>query len=296
MLKKYEEPPFDRKEIFRYMGCPKPSPEVAAMTEECIAEARPRLSYKVCWREFAISGAGADGRPHKDERPGSDGRPGGVMIPAAQHRRGAGSQSGASLDLGFTVTHSRDLQKNLKGCCRIILFGATVGLELDRLIARYGQAFSVQSPVLSAIGAERIESLCNAFNDEIDEIFREQGMYTRPRFSPGYGDLPINMQKDIFAALDCPRKIGLSLNESLLMSPSKSVTAIIGVSARPKQAEPRKLRPQSANREPQSPNREPQGTVKSPQATTGNPQAMVKIREAALPAPNQTVFSGRNDL
>ena len=157
------------------------------------------------------------------------------MSGRVQTDEAAGSQSGASLDLGFTVTHSRDLQKNLKGCCRIILFGATVGLELDRLIARYGRLSPSKALCFQAIGAERIESLCNAFNDEIDEIFREQGMYTRPRFSPGYGDLPINMQKDIFAALDCPRKIGLSLNESLLMSPSKSVTAIIGGSARPKQ-------------------------------------------------------------
>ena len=141
------------------MGSPKPSPEVAAMTEECIAEARPRLSYKVCWREFAISGASADGRPHTDERPGSDGRPGGVMIPEAQTDEAAGSQSGASLDLGFTVTHSRDLQKNLKGCCRIILFGATVGLELDRLIARYGRLSPSKALCFQAIGAERIESL-----------------------------------------------------------------------------------------------------------------------------------------
>lgn len=256
------------------MGCPKPSPEVAAMTEECIAEARPRLSYKVCWREFAISGAGtdgrphtderpsSDGRPHTDERPGSDGRPGGVMIPEAQTDEAAGSQSGASLDLGFTVTHSRDLQKNLKGCCRIILFGATVGLELDRLIARYGRLSPSKALCFQAIGAERIESLCNAFNDEIDEIFREQGMYTRPRFSPGYGDLPINMQKDIFAALDCPRKIGLSLNVSLLMSPSKSVTAIIGISAQPKQG-----------RDPETPAAEDeQRTEGHGQKTTGHGQ------------------------
>lgn len=128
-------------------------------------------------------------------------------------------------------------------------------------------------------------------------------MYTRPRFSPGYGDLPINMQKDIFAALDCPRKIGLSLNESLLMSPSKSVTAIIGVSARPKQGRapetPAAEREQRAAEHEQiaaESDREPQGTVRRPQATTGNPQAMDKIRGAALPAPNQTVFSGRNDL
>ena len=79
-------------------------------------------------------------------------------------------------------------------------------------------------------------------------------MYTRPRFSPGYGDLPINMQKDIFAALDCPRKIGLSLNESLLMSPSKSVTAIIGVSARPKQG-----------RAPETPAAEPEQRAAEPE-------------------------------
>ena len=54
-------------------------------------------------------------------------------------------------------------------------------------------------------------------------------MCIRDRFSPGYGDLSLALQKDIFAVLDCPRKIGITLNESLLMSPSKSVTAIIGV-------------------------------------------------------------------
>ena len=45
-----------------------------------------------------------------------------------------------------------------------------------------------------------------------------------------YGDLPLEMQKDIFNVLDCSKRIGLTLNESLLMSPSKSVTAIIGIS------------------------------------------------------------------
>ena len=50
-----------------------------------------------------------------------------------------------------------------------------------------------------------------------------------PGFSPGYGDLPLDLQREIFAALDCPKRIGVSLNESLLMSPSKSVSAIIGL-------------------------------------------------------------------
>ena len=53
-------------------------------------------------------------------------------------------------------------------------------------------------------------------------------MFFKPRFSPGYGDLSLEVQKEIFSLLDCPRKIGVSLGDSLLMTPSKSVTAIIG--------------------------------------------------------------------
>ena len=61
-------------------------------------------------------------------------------------------------------------------------------------------------------------------------VFAETGLHPVPRFSPGYGDFPLEAQKDIFRTLDCSRKIGLTLNESLLMSPSKSVTAIVGLS------------------------------------------------------------------
>ena len=79
--------------------------------------------------------------------------------------------------------------------------------------------------MFQAIGSERVESLC-------DELCRElEGEWgtVRPRFSPGYGDLPLSLQKEIFALLDCGRSIGVALGENLLMSPSKSVTAIVGV-------------------------------------------------------------------
>ncbi len=56
-----------------------------------------------------------------------------------------------------------------------------------------------------------------------------EGRALRPRFSPGYGDLAIDAQKDIFALLDCERQIGLTLGDSLLMSPGKSVTAFAGI-------------------------------------------------------------------
>ena len=124
---------------------------------------------------------------------------------------------------------SQALARNLKKCTRVLLFAATVGLELDRLIAKYSKLSPSRALVLQALGAERVEALCDAFLSDLKPFYREAGLSMRPRFSPGYGDLPLEVQKDFFALLDCHRKIGLSLNDSLLMSPTKSVTAVVGL-------------------------------------------------------------------
>ena len=190
----YDAPPINRKEILRYAGAKQTSEELDALVDSCLAQVNDKLFYKVCYAKFDISF-------NED-----------------------------SIDLGFMKSSSRDLRKNLSGCDSIVLFAATVGLTLDRLIARYGAVSPTKSLIFDAIGAERIESLCDAFNREISQSAAAQGYKTRPRFSAGYGDFPIEAQNDIFTALACPSKIGLSLGSNLLMSPSKSVTAIIGLS------------------------------------------------------------------
>ena len=111
----------------------------------------------------------------------------------------------------------------------MVLFGASIGIEIDRLIAKYSRVSPLKALVFQAIGAERIERLCDEFSRDIAKEKGLEGKTCRPRFSPGYGDLPIEMQREIFKVLDCQRKIGLTLNASMIMSPTKSVTAIIGV-------------------------------------------------------------------
>ena len=81
--------------------------------------------------------------------------------------------------------------------------------------------------MLQALGAERIEALCDSFCDFLAAEYAP--LTVRQRFSPGYGDLPLQNQRAFFDALQCHREIGLYLNESLLMSPTKSVTAIVGI-------------------------------------------------------------------
>ena len=89
------------------------------------------------------------------------------------------SRAKDGLDLGFTVTGSRDLSKNLEGCRGIILFAATCGIAPDRLIARYGRLSPAKALCFQAIGAERIESLCDEFNRDISSEAMSKGLYTR---------------------------------------------------------------------------------------------------------------------
>lgn len=187
-------PPIHAREVLRYMGARETTEEVSALLAECIEELGETLTCRVCWREI-------DARI-----------------------------DGAVLDLGFAKIESRALSQNLKNCDRTILFAATVGLGIDRLINRYTHLSPARALCFDAIGAERIEALCDAFCERMKEEYQKSGFGLRPRFSPGYGDLPLSLQRDIFDALDCPKRIGLSLNESLLMSPAKSVTAFVGVS------------------------------------------------------------------
>ena len=124
-------------------------------------------------------------------------------------------------------TESKVLLKNLENCSSVIIFAATIGVEIDRLIAKYGRISPSRALMMQAIGAERIEALCDEFCRDLEN---ERKVNLTPRFSPGYGDLSIEVQKNIFDILDCSRKIGITLNDSFLMSPSKSVTAYVGIS------------------------------------------------------------------
>ena len=88
--------------------------------------------------------------------------------------------------------------------------------------------------ILDACGSAWVESGCDAAEREIAARF--PGQYLTDRFSPGYGDLPLALQSAVLAALDAQRRLGIQLSGSFLMPPSKSVTAVIGVSDTPQPA------------------------------------------------------------
>ncbi len=181
-------PPYSEKEILRYAGVN--SRGIIDTTElgKCIAESSSLIHPMVCYRTF----------PVKTE--------------------------GDVITMDTLSFSSKDLAKNLKNATEVILFAATIGIDMDRLIQKYNRLSPTKALFFQAIGSERVESLCDTFCSFIGETKK-----TFPRFSPGYGDLSLIIQKDIFRLLECEKNLGLSLNDSLLITPSKSVTAFMGI-------------------------------------------------------------------
>ena len=132
--------------------------------------------------------------------------------------------------IGSAEVTSEALAKHLAGCSRVMLFAATLGIGPDRLIQR-AQVTRISDAVLyQAISAAMIEAWCDSVNKEVRDDAAARGLYVRPRFSPGYGDLGLDCQEELFRVLELPKRIGVTLTAGLLMIPTKSVTAVIGLS------------------------------------------------------------------
>lgn len=137
------------------------------------------------------------------------------------------------IDFSYIKVRSKDLTKCIGGCDNAVFMAATIGQGIDRIIRKYNSIDSARALFMQGLGAERIETMLDAFCDNFTEIVKQDtGMIiggVTPRFSPGYGDLELAIQPDFLGIIDARRKLGITINDSLLMAPSKSVTAIMGI-------------------------------------------------------------------
>ena len=136
---------------------------------------------------------------------------------------------GEQVDFGFMSVESKELASNLEGCTETVIFGATIGIYTDRQIQKEQILSPVRALIYQAVGAAVVEAVCDDFNEWIRQKEKEKGRDICPRFSPGYGDVSLSIQKSIFQELSLAKLAGITLTDSLLMIPEKSVTAIIGI-------------------------------------------------------------------
>lgn len=123
-----------------------------------------------------------------------------------------------------------DIISHLDPADHVAVMAATLGVGIDRRIKYYGKSDLTRGIILDSWATQLIEALCDQVEREIGLLAESCHMNITSRYSPGYGDLPIGIQKDIIASLNASRLIGLNVSESSILLPRKSVTAFIGIS------------------------------------------------------------------
>ncbi len=126
------------------------------------------------------------------------------------------------------ILHGKHICKHLHDAFRCALMAVTLGPGIDEKIRLYNRVDMTKAVVFDAVSAAAVEGLCDSVSSEIKVCALNEGLFTTTRFSPGYGDLPLNIQPMILNTLDAQKKIGLTNTEDFILIPQKSVTAVIG--------------------------------------------------------------------
>lgn len=207
------------KEILRYMGAD-PAKTAAAAGEE---ENFGTLAQTETLAQNALSDVKETASPS-------------LLYSVFEYRPQPPAKQNPVFDAGFGKYESRLAASYLSDCIGVVFFAATIGIGPDMLSARYKKTVPSRALAVNAAGAALIESFCDEFCEALPHMSASEnpfggrhGLSYKTRISPGYGDMPLACQDAILTQLDAYRRLGLRLNESLLMTPSKSVTAIIGV-------------------------------------------------------------------
>lgn len=190
--KTYAGVPVNYSEVIRYAGAKSGDENLNSLIESCVSESEKEnaINFAVCFAELPIK------------------------------------IKGDETDFSAFTLKSKNLAVALRGANSALVFACTVGIKTDRLIAKYSAIDPLRALIFQALGAERVETYTDFF---IDDFEKTRGAKLSPRFSAGYGDLPLSAQKDVFNLLNPQKYLGLTLNHSLLMSPSKSITAFAGI-------------------------------------------------------------------
>lgn len=139
-------------------------------------------------------------------------------------RLGVAYPENGEIDFGFRRIESRDLFRNLAGAGEVFIMAVTLGIKVDMTLKRLSATSPAENYITDALSSSLAESACDEAEKRI-----VGGNICRPRFSPGYGDLELGFQRDVLDILDARKTLGITLAESLLMTPQKTITAVIGI-------------------------------------------------------------------
>lgn len=119
-----------------------------------------------------------------------------------------------------------DIKNHLKGCEKAVLMCVTLSSDVDKLIRVKQIGNMAQATIIDSMASALVEQAC----DKVEEIIRNElkGYKLTWRYGLGYGDFPLEGQKQFLNVLDAQKKVGVCVNNSFILTPTKSVTCVIG--------------------------------------------------------------------
>lgn len=187
----------NRNEVLRYLGYKKGDigESISQLIDECIEEIKKYSNYKYTYKLFTI-------KKLEEE---------------------------IELLNSNLILRGLDISHHLKDSTVCAVLGVTLGSLIDTKIKLYEKTNLTKALILDACASTAIEWVCDEASNKIkEEALNDYDLGITYRYSPGYGDFAIDIQPEIINALEAQKKIGLTVTETNILIPRKSVTAIIG--------------------------------------------------------------------
>ena len=188
----------DRTEVLRYLQSSKDLKDenINRLIDEATAEIKKLINFRYIYQKFPIEK----------------------------------TKNGIKVKGTTLILKGNSIQKHLENSKEIYIMAATLGSQIDKKISYYEKISVTKSMIFDACATTAIEEGCDQIEAEIKEKVLAAGNEAITfRYSPGYGDLGIDIQKEVLRILKAPKKIGLTASKYNMLLPTKSVTAIIGV-------------------------------------------------------------------
>ena len=130
-----------------------------------------------------------------------------------------------------TSLKGQSIKELLKDSVAVIFMAVTIGFKLEEKIQREMESSNHERAlVYDVAGSETVEGIAQSLYQYLEIQARQSKKELTRRFSPGYGDFSLTFQSDLSKELSLSG-IGIKLDQNHLLSPQKSITAVIGVEA-----------------------------------------------------------------
>lgn len=138
-------------------------------------------------------------------------------------------EDGVLLEGTNLILKGNDIKEHLKFSKEVTLMAVTVGSKIETKIKFYEKTNLTKALILDSCATTAVEEVCDEIEEYIKAKANENNLSITFRYSPGYGDLPLNIQGELLSVLKADKTIGLTASDHHLLFPRKSVTAIIGL-------------------------------------------------------------------